>query len=74
MAQQTDSFNTIYGIINELFMLILQYFVYLCIITITLIKRFGFLLNKFLLGVFCYKSFRIRLFALSTTFVSSDAR
>ena len=55
-------------------MLIFQYFVYLCDITITLIKRFGFLLNKFLLEVFCYKSLRIRLFALSTTLVSSDAR
>lgn len=47
IAQQADSFNTIYGIINKLFMLILQYFVYLCIITITLIKRFGSLLNNF---------------------------
>ena len=55
-------------------MLIFQYFVYLRDITITLIKRFGFLLNKFLLGIFCYKSFRIRQFALSTTLVSSDAR
>ncbi len=47
LAQQTDSFNTIYDIIKKLFTLILQYFVYLCIITITLIKRFGSLLNNF---------------------------
>ena len=42
---------------------------YLCDVTITLIKRFRFLLNNF-----HYKSFRIRLFALSTTLVSSEAR
>lgn len=67
-------FYTIYSIINEPLMLAFQYFVYLCDITITLIKRLVFLLNKLLLGIFCYKSFSIRLFALSTTLVSSDAR
>lgn len=36
----------IYRIINKPFMLNFQYFVYLCIETITLIKRFGYLLNK----------------------------
>lgn len=45
-TQLSYSFYMIYRIINKPFMLNFQYFVYLCIETITLIKRFGYLLNK----------------------------
>lgn len=58
-------------------MLIFQYFVYLCDITITLIKRLEearIFAKQLSLKNSHYKSFRIRLFALSTTLVSSDAR
>lgn len=47
---QTNPYNFIfYPIINENFSQNLQYFTYLCDITITLIKRFRFLQNNFLI-------------------------
>ena len=48
-AKQIRTIFIFYPIINENFSQNLQYFTYLCDITITLIKRFRFLQNNFLI-------------------------
>lgn len=49
-AKQIRTIFIFYPIINENFSQNLQYFAYLCNITITLVKRFRFLQNNFLIA------------------------
>ena len=52
----------------------MQYYEYLCNINYNSYQEILIFAKQILSKISVYKSFRIRLFALSTTFVSSDAR